>query len=438
MARMAGFPCLVLGVALCSGAIAAEISPDRDAKPESPRRWGLAFGLRYSDIPFEADDQTVTDIVPLLFYEGDLVFLNGLEGGVTVVQGQRWRLNALTRYRFFDLPRSPEEATREDAWDIGLQLRHPLHAGWDIRWEWLNDTDGASYLNAGVERRFGDDYSSVTSYAGLRLKSARFNDRYFGLGTEALGGGVDWHARLDGRFHITGNLYTVGSVSAYYLDSAARASALMRDDFAWEAFAGFGVFSRPRVDHGMKLPHGAYFRLAYGWATFSDVGSILRWETAEDPYRNRLTSLFYGHPITDELFGIPLAIYLTPGIAIHHRSQVQDASLEYVVAIKAFYTLRWSIRTRLGIAEGLSYAVQVPYVERTKVEGRGQQPSKFLNHLDFSVDVNVGDLLGSPTGRNVWVGYSMHHRSGIFESGSQFGHLAGGGNYNTIYLQWHF
>lgn len=436
---MAGVRCFVLAATLCSCvATAAEIDPEQRASSDSQPRWGLAFGLRYADIPFAADDQTVTDIVPLLFYEGERVFLNGLEGGVTVARTERWRLNALTRYRFFDLPRPRENQSREDAWDIGLQLRHPLHSGWHMRSELFNDTDGASYLDVGAERRFGNDYAAVTPYVGLRLKSARFNDRYFGLGIEELGSGIDWHARLEGRFHVTDNLYVLGNLSAYYLDSDARASTLIRDDFAWEAFAGVGLFNRPHGARQTKLPHGSYWRLAHGWATPSDLGSILRWETEEDPYSNRLTSLFYGHPLADELFGLPLGIYLTPGIAVHHRSEVQNYSLEYVIAVKAYYTFRWPVRVRLGIAEGLSYAVQIPYVERAKLEGRGRQPSKFLNYLDISIDVNAGDLFGTSSGRNVWIGYAIHHRSGIFETGSQFGHLEGGSNYNTIYLQWHF
>ncbi|MDF5089150.1 MipA/OmpV family protein, partial [Vibrio parahaemolyticus] len=39
---------------------------------------------------------------------------------------------------------------------------------------------------------------------------------------------------------------------------------------------------------------------------------------------------------------------------------------------------------------------------------------------------------------NMWVGYSLHHRSAIFESASQFGRIKGGSNYNTIYFQFEF
>lgn len=92
---------------------------------------------------------------------------------------------------------------------------------------------------------------------------------------------------------------------------------------------------------------------------------------------------------------------------------------------------------RSGIAEGLSYASQVAYVERTKLEARGYRPNKFLNYLDFSIDTDLGELLGSPSARRVWIGYGIHHRSGVFETGSRFGRIGAGGNYNTFYVQWH-
>lgn len=47
----------------------------------------------------------------------------------------------------------------------------------------------------------------------------------------------------------------------------------------------------------------------------------------------------------------------------------------------------------------------------------------------LSIVVNANDL------NNVWIGYSLHHRSAIFEKASQYGRIKGGSNYNTLYLQ---
>ena len=61
-----------------------------------------------------------------------------------------------------------------------------------------------------------------------------------------------------------------------------------------------------------------------------------------------------------------------------------------------------------------------------------------MNYLDFSADVNMGDLLNKNSLSNLWLGYSLHHRSGIFTSTSAFGRIKGGSDYNSLYLQWHF
>ncbi len=76
-------------------------------RPE--QRWGIGIGLRYAHFPFAVPDQSATDLVPLLFYEGERVFLRGMEGGVGLFGNARWRLNAYMRYRFPDGPSTADE-----------------------------------------------------------------------------------------------------------------------------------------------------------------------------------------------------------------------------------------------------------------------------------------------------------------------------------------
>ncbi len=117
---------------------------------------------------------------------------------------------------------------------------------------------------------------------------------------------------------------------------------------------------------------------------------------------------------------------------------MQDPTLEYVLAIKAYYTFKLPWRLRFGLAEGLSYVSRVPYVEQSEMDRKGYRASRLLNYLDFSLDINLGDIFNSSSMKTAWLGYSIHHRSGIFESSSAFGRIRGGSNYNTVYLQWHF
>ncbi len=85
-------------------------------------------------------------------------------------------------------------------------------------------------------------------------------------------------------------------------------------------------------------------------------------------YNNQLSSVFYGLPLTDKLFSLPIDIYLTPGFVWHWSSEVQDSEQEVVLAIKAYYTIPWPVRWRIGVAEGLSYVSNVTYIEGTEME----------------------------------------------------------------------
>ena len=122
----------------------------------------------------------------------------------------------------------------------------------------------------------------------------------------------------------------------------------------------------------------------------------------------------------------------------HHSSDVQDSTTEYVLACKIYYTLHWPVTWRIGLAEGLSYAAKVPYVEREKVEDKGKTPSRLMNYLDTSVDVDLGKLLNTDSMEGLWLGWYIHHRSGIFSGSDAFKEISGGSNYNCVYLQYHW
>jgi outer membrane protein len=186
---------------------------------------------------------------------------------------------------------------------------------------------------------------------------------------------------------------------------------------------------------GDALATRPFVRVVHGWASPSDLGGILVGQIKFDPHHNQLTSVVYGHPLTDHLFRLPIAVYLTPGLAFHHSSAVQSTSAEGVLAIKAYYEFRWPLRWRIGAGEGLSWINRVTYIERTELEGKGYRPSRLMNFLDFSFDLNAGDLFRHKSLEPWWLGYGIHHRSSIFETSSQFGRIKGGSNYLTLYLQ---
>jgi outer membrane protein len=192
-----------------------------------------------------------------------------------------------------------------------------------------------------------------------------------------------------------------------------------------KGFFGVGFFNDKKnpVDTLASKP---YIRLAHGWGTESNLSEILSGNTEKDPYNNQLTSVFFGVPLADELFTLPIATYLTPGIAHHLASDVQDRSTEWVLAVKFYYTIKWPTPWRLGFAEGLSYVDRIPYLEAKDMQEKGYRPSQLLNFLDFSVDMDLGHLFRVGWMEDLWLGYSIHHRSGIFSTSSAFGRISGG------------
>ena len=92
-------------------------------------------------IPFDTKGDTVTSVVPQLYYEDDLTFLRGLEGGIKITGTNVWKLNALGRLRFFDIPKRFQNEIQEDTVDLGLQLRYLPWANAFVEWELLSDQD---------------------------------------------------------------------------------------------------------------------------------------------------------------------------------------------------------------------------------------------------------------------------------------------------------
>jgi outer membrane protein len=134
---------------------------------------------------------------------------------------------------------------------------------------------------------------------------------------------------------------------------------------------------------------------------------------------------------------LPIEPYITAGFVWHWPSEVQDASQELVLAVKLYYNIPLPVRIRLGAAEGFSYITKVTYIESYDYEETDYKPSNLLNFLDFSAGLSLGDIFGKSM-EPWWVGYSIHHRSGIFEMAQQFGRIKGGSNYQTGYLEYQF
>ncbi|PKF61706.1 MltA-interacting MipA family protein [Psychromonas sp. psych-6C06] len=399
--------------------------------------WGIAIGVRNASIPYDISQEShVNDFVPKMYYEGEYIFLRGESGGLRFYQEEKFSASILGRYRYFDIPKEFQREYKGTNIDMGLQFEYLLQPHFPLQLELLSDVYGNSYGNANLRYQIDHNDWDIDLYSTFRYKSGEFNNLYYGFGQDDIGSDLDIKFGTEARYHLFSNLYLLGEMSINVLGNHTYQSELINSRVETEYYLGFGFFNDKKNQETLTLPDNHYLRLAYGWATPSNIGEIINGDTEKDEYNNRLSSLFYGIPLTESIFGLPIEFYFTPGFVYHFNSEVQDPLTEYVLAIKAYYTFTWPVRWRFGFAEGLSYVSDITYIEHN--DDPDNPGSKILNYLDFTLDVNLGDVTNVKALDKLWLGYSIHHRSAIFESSSMFGRSKGGSNYNTIYLQWHF
>lgn len=407
--------------------------------------WGVAAMGRMASIPFAlgGGKGMSNSFVPMFFFENDYFFLRGTEGGVHLFTSSDgiFQLSGLSRLRFVDIPTDAQKSSQYDTVDFGFQLRYAKSELGTVDFEVMTDRDFRFHGNIRLKKSYALGNWELSPSATLRYKDSDFNTTYYALSDfygQDIGGGLDISVGLDARYHLASNFYLLGSASVTRLDHQAYHSRAVTDRYTGEAFVGLGFFENKEDKKQSTLTNPPYIRIAHGWATPSSLGDIVAGKAKKDPNNDQLTSVFYGYPLADNLLGAPFDVYLMPGIVHHWPSSKQSASTEYVAAIKVYYTFYWPTQWRFGVGEGLSYIDSVTHIESADLKDKGYEPSRLLNYLDFSLDINVGDLFNRAGLRNVWAGYALHHRSGIFEASSQYGRIKGGSNYNTIYLQFDF
>ena len=403
-------------------------------------RWGVEIGLRYSKTAFVGDDDTIADNIPMFYYEGERFFIRGTEAGVHLWNNEYMELDVFARYRFFDFPEEYDDWLERNVFDSGLRASWKLGESSKISAEILTDKGGRIHGTLRLESEIHQGRWQINPLLEMRAKSADFNTRYYGLGKDSLGAGVDFRVAVQTRLHLWKNLHLHGSVEARMLDHEARRSDYVDGSMEYMAYVGFGFYEPIRkigIETKRKtLDAKPYLRLSYGWGNDSTLAQIISGDIRKENVTVDMVSLFYGHPLSDTLFDLPIQVYLTTGILHHYSSAVQDSATEYVLGIKFYYTLPTPWRIRIGIAEGVSYMDSFTYYETASLARKGKTPSRMLNYLDFSVDVNLGDVFKSKALEDLSLGYGIHHRSGIGGTSPTFGNIAGGSNYDSVYLQW--
>lgn len=178
-------------------------------------------------------------------------------------------------------------------------------------------------------------------------------------------------------------------------------------------------------------------RLGWGIADKNDFGEILSGEGEFDTAKTHVLGIDAGYLLAENLWEKPIDLYLKGALYRFYENGYQKDFWEGVLYLKAYYNLDgWNNRMRIGVGEGFSYANRVPVVEQNEALHKGSATSRFLNYLDVSIDIDVGRMFGGETCKDIYLGYALKHRSGIF--GLINNVRKGGSNYDMIYLEMRF
>ncbi len=411
--------------------------------------WGIGVAVRTAPVPYVSDNDTVSSFVPMLFHEGDRWFMRGIAGGLHLTRDQPFELNAIGRLRFMDIPAEYQNTLQGDNVDFGLQLHQEQRWGW---WEaeLLTEDKGNWQANARIGHSQAAGRWSVSYDLTAEFASADFVSHYYALEPltrRSADASLNVSAGLLARYDLWSDLHLIGALRYRAYGSEIKSLPTIHRSDSYEAWLGFGFFQdrgtpqflgKPaeRIVTDRSIPLRPNLRVMHAWATPSSLGEVLSGNIKSDPYNNQMTSIFYEYPLTDRLFNWPVQIMLGTGYAQHWSSAVQDQTFELAAKIHLYYTFNWPIRVRLGAAEGFSWIEEPTYMETLKMTENGYRTSKLLNFLNFTLDINAGDLLRSRRLHGVWFGVSTHHRSAIFESASQFGRISGGSDYPGFHLYW--
>ncbi|MFK7862096.1 MAG: hypothetical protein AB8B64_25035 [Granulosicoccus sp.] len=176
-----------------------------------------------------------------------------------------------------------------------------------------------------------------------------------------------------------------------------------------------------------------------GIASESDFGPALlfHYESAFEP--TRVFAISIGKQVGRNFFRWPASIVVYGSLQHFGERGTQPDFFGATIHVKAYRNFNLGTRRtpiRLGLGEGLSYVEQIPSVE--VMDFLPQRSSRLVNYLEWTLQTSVGHFLGRPEGgfsaniRDVYVGYSIFHRSTIFGLLASEG---GGINYMGISIE---
>jgi outer membrane protein len=441
----------------CANAAGGDDVPTLAAEvPSATGGAGLGLALRVENSPYRGGD-TRTDMVPIYVYEGKRVFLEAHRFGLKLDEKPESRFDLFLAYRFEGFPydRMPASlagmANRSPGLDLGIgyQYRRP----WGTLFgELLHDVAGGS---DGTEFRIGYNYDWALGNLKLKpqiafaARNGSLNNYYYGVRpSEATatrpayepGSGVNTELGLSAVYRLSARWRVLAGLSAKRLSSGIRESPIVQNRTQLAGLLGLAYDFSP--DHD-AWPDGRplIVKALYGKATDCDFAKVmlLKCFSTNTVDQTRIAAVEIGRPFIERLNGLPIDFVGYLSLLHHNERGLQANSTQLSAYMKGYYYgFPWSdsVKTRVGLGAGVSYADRVPFVEARDQLARGRGSSKVLNYLDLSADVSVGDLIRVRSLRDTYFGLGVSHRSGIFGASRLLGNVNGGSNYIYSYVEW--
>ncbi len=452
---------LVLGI-MAAPQVHAQTRTDQvDDLLHEPGSAGLGFIMRVETSPYADVDDRI-DLLPLYLYEGERFFLGAGRAGFKLVDEERQRLDLFLDRRLEGFPQDGIPAglagmdMRSTSVDLGLAWRYRQRWG-TVRATATHDVGGASdgaELVVGYSRDWHAGRWLLRPDLSVSWRDGRLNDYYYGVKPHeatpsrpayAPGSGVNVSLGLFASYRLSENLRLLGGVSVTSLDRGVRASPIVADRLQLAAFAGavydFGTPAARWNDRDMPLIVKVFYGSASADGCHMARIMTLRCTSLDGDNPSRVTGVHIGRPFLERVNGWPLDIHGYVGLLRRNERGRQPGAWQVDAYMKAFYYgFPWSgsVQTRLGFGLGISYANRVPWHEEDSLGRRERPTSRLLNYLDPSIDVNVGDILGSSRWQRTYAGVGISHRSGIFASSRLLGNVNGGSNYIYTYIETEF
>lgn len=203
-------------------------------------------------------------------------------------------------------------------------------------------------------------------------------------------------------------------------------------------FTLFFLFTVPLMAESEKnddLPYS--LRVGAGFADFNDLQAILKFDLNHYYKDLYVINIDGGWRAAKDIFGGPIDVYLKGGLSHFNERGWADNVWEATLYVKFYGKIDfYGNRVRIGFGEGVSYAQEVLVVEQDDADVRENNGvARLLNYLDISVDVDVGRLITVDSLRDLYLGYTIKHRSGIK---GLFSGVHGGSNYLMLTLEKNF